>query len=270
MSIVGGRATEGRSGRADGPSPGAATATRGTRRSRAVHRVLAAAARRGAVVEKEILGLADLVGPGDVCLDVGAEFGLYTHVLADLVGPSGAVHAFEPQRGAHRALRLGVRAAGLSWVHLHRIALGAVPGTAELSVPRRRGLPVHGRAYVTAGACDDGPNREFARRRLESVAVETLDSAVADLVAGRVALVKADVEGAEGALLDGGAATLADHRPHLLLEIEDRHTRKYGVGADALFARLTGELGYRAHTWSAGWRSVTGIVDTERNYLFSP
>ncbi|GAA4869291.1 FkbM family methyltransferase [Actinomycetospora straminea] len=267
MSIVGGPATEGRSGGADGPSPGG---RRVTRRSRAVHRVLAAAARRGTAVEKEILGLADLVDPGDVCLDVGAEFGLYTHVLADLVGPGGAVHAFEPQRGAHRALRLGVRAAGLTWVHLHRVALGAVPGTAELSVPRRRGLPVHGRAFLTAGACDDGPNREFPRQRLETVAVETLDTAVADLVPGRLALVKADVEGAEGALLDGGAATLADHRPHLLLEIEDRHTRKYGVGADALFARLTGELGYRAHTWSAGWRPVTGIVDTERNYLFSP
>ncbi|MEJ2864489.1 FkbM family methyltransferase [Actinomycetospora flava] len=229
-----------------------------------------AAARQGTVVEKEILGLAELVGPGDVCLDIGAEFGLYTHVLADLVGPDGAVHAFEPQHGAHRALRLGVRAAGLSWVHLHRLALSDTPGTAELSVPRRRGLPVHGRAYVTAGARDAGPNREFAGHRLESVAVETVDTVVADLTPGGVSFVKADVEGAEGALLDGAAATLADHRPHLLLEIEDRHTQKYGVRAADLFDRLTGELGYRAFTWSAGWRPAAGIVDTERNYLFSP
>lgn len=242
----------------------------GTRRARAVRRVLTAAARRGTVVEKEILGLDALVGPGDVCLDVGAEFGLYTHVLADIVGPGGAVHAFEPQRGAHRALELGVRAAGLGWVHLHRLALGAAPGREELAVPRRHGLPVHGRAYLTVGARDPGPNREFAGHRSESVAVETLDAVVADLGPVPVALVKADVEGAEGALLDGAAVTLATHRPHLLLEIEDRHTRKYGTGACELFARLTGELGYRAHTWSAGWRPVTGIVDTERNYLFSP
>jgi FkbM family methyltransferase len=235
-----------------------------------VGRVLTGAARRGTVVEKEILGLDALVGPGDVCLDVGAEFGLYTHVLADIVGPRGADHAFEPQRAAHRVLELGVRAAGLRWVHLHRLALGATHGREELSVPRRRGLPVHGRAYLTVGAQDAGPNREFAGHRLESVVVETLDAVVADLGLPRVALVKADVEGAEGALLDGAAGVLAAHRPHLLLEIEDRHTRKYGVAADALFARLTGELGYRAHTWSAGWRPVAGIVDTERNYLFSP
>ncbi|PVZ10895.1 FkbM family methyltransferase [Actinomycetospora cinnamomea] len=255
MSIDGVAAADGRTG--------------GTRRSRAVRAVLAAGARRRLVVEKEILGLAELVGPGDVCLDVGAEFGLYTHVLADLVGPSGAVHAFEPQRAAHRALQLGVRAAGLSWVALHRVALGAAPGTAHLSVPRRRGLPVHGRAYLTAGARDDGPNREFSRHRLEAVPVETVDAIVADLGLPRVRLVKADVEGAEGALLDGAAATLAHHRPHLLLEIEDRHTRKYGVRAAELFDRLT-DRGYRACTWSAGWRPVAGIVDTERNYLFSP
>ncbi|MDD7941084.1 FkbM family methyltransferase [Actinomycetospora lutea] len=259
MSIAGGPPTE---------RPNAELG--GTRRSRAVRAALVAAAGRGAPVEKEILGLADLVGPGDVCLDVGAEFGLYTHVLADLVGSRGTVHAFEPQQGAHRALQLGVRAAGLSWVHLHRLALGDAPGTAELSVPRRRGVPVHGRAYVTAGARDAGPNREFAGHRLESVAVETLDAVVADLVPGRVSLLKADVEGAEGALLDGAVGTLAAHRPHLLLEIEDRHTLKYGVRAAELFARLTGGLGYRAHTWAAGWRPVAGIVDTERNYLFSP
>jgi FkbM family methyltransferase len=242
----------------------------GSRRSRAVRAVLGVAARRGIVVEKEILGLADLVGPGDVCLGVGAEFGLYTHVLADLVGPRGAVHAFEPQRAAHRALQLGMRAAGLTWVGLHRLALGAVPGTAHLSVPRRRGLPVHGRAYLTAGARDDGPNREFADHRLEPVAVETVDTVVAGLGLPRLTLVKADVEGAEGALLDGAEGTLARHRPHLLLEIEDRHTAKYGVRADELFDRLTVELGYTACTWSRGWRPVAGIVDTERNYLFSP
>jgi FkbM family methyltransferase len=260
----------------DGRSAGGGAAARttagtgGTRRSRTVRRVLSAAARRGTVVEKEILGLAALVGPGDVCLDVGAEFGLYTHVLADIVGPTGAVHAFEPQRGAHRALELGIRAAGLAWVHLHRIALGASPGREELSVPRRRGLPVHGRAYLTVGARDAGPNTEFPGHRLESVAVETLDTVIADLGPDRVALVKADVEGAESALIDGGAGVLAAHRPHLLLEIEDRHTRKYGVAAAELFARLTDALGYRAYMWSAGWRPVTGIVDTERNYLFSP
>lgn len=249
-------------------------ATTGTRRCRVVHQVLAAAARRGGPVEKEVLGLDELVGAGDVCLDVGAEFGLYTHVLADLVGPTGAVHAFEPQRGARRALVAGVRAAGLTQVQVHPLALGATAGAATLSVPRRRGLPVHGRAFVTAGARDEGPNREFAGHRHETVTLTTLDAVVDDLGLDDITLIKADVEGAEGALLDGAPATLAHHRPHLLLEIEDRHTRKYGVTSSAIFERLTADLGYRARVWAPApvgcWRGVAGVSESERNYLFSP
>lgn len=241
-----------------------------TRRSRLVTAALRHGARRGTAVEKEILGLGEVVGPGDVCLDVGAEFGLYTHVLADLVGPTGVVHAFEPQRGAHRLLRAGIRAAGATGVVLHRTALGDTPGHAVLSVPRRLGLPVHGRAYVTAGAQDPGPNREFAAHRTETVELSTLDAVVADLGLDAVTLIKADVEGAEGALLDGAADTLRRLRPHLLLEIEDRHTRKYGVTAPEFFDRLTAGLGYRAHVWSSGWRPVPGVRDDERNYLFRP
>lgn len=245
------------------------TPVRARRRPRWVHRALAFGARRGGPVEKEILGLDELVGPGDVCVDVGAEFGLYTHVLADLVGPTGAVHAFEPQGGAHRWLAAGVDAVGADWVHLHREALGAGTGSATLSVPRRRGLPVHGRAFVTAGAHDEGPNREFAGRRYETVALTTLDAVVERLALPDVRLVKVDVEGAEGALLDGAERTLARHRPHLLLEIEDRHTAKFGVTGRDIVGRLAAS-GYRPHVWDGTWREVGELRDAERNYLFRP
>lgn len=242
---------------------------RSRRRPRWVHQALAAVARRGGPVEKEILGLGAVVRPGDVCLDVGAEFGLYTHVLAHLVGPGGAVHAFEPQAGAHRWLAAGVRAAGPDWVHLHRLALGAGTGTALLSVPRRCGLPVHGRAFVTTGAHDEGPNREFAGRRHEAVALTTLDAAVQALALPAVRLVKVDVEGAEAALLDGAEQTLRRHRPHLLVEIEDRHTAKFGTTGRDIVARLVA-LGYAPHVWDGAWRGIRELEAGERNYLFRP
>ena len=239
----------------------------GSRRTRLVRRVLDAAARRGGPVEKEILGLSDVVGRGGVCLDVGAEFGLYSHVLADVVGEDGAVHAFEPQRGARRWLTLGVRAAGASWVHVHDMALGADPGHALLSVPRRRGLAVHGRAFVTTGARDEGANREFTAARSESVQLSTVDEQVTALGLHRLDLIKVDVEGAESAVLDGAGHTLATHRPALLLEIEDRHSEKYGVGAADILRRLQ-DAGYVAHVWADRWNAVDSLVPHERNYLF--
>ena len=246
--------------------PGPAVPDRSTRAG-LVHAALAGLARRGGPVEKEILGLGAVARRGDVCVDVGAEFGLYSHVLADLVGPTGAVHAVEPQAGAFRWLAAGLTAAGARNVHRHRLAVGAADGTATLSVPRRRGLPVHGRAYVTAGARDEGPNREFSARRYETVELTTLDALVDGLGLDRLAFVKVDVEGAEGALLDGAARTLARHRPALLLEIEDRHTAKFGVRGVDVVDRLRA-LGYGVAVWRDGWVDVAGLVAGERNYLF--
>ena len=40
--------------------------------------------------------VVDLVEPGDTFYDVGAHFGFYSVLAADLVGSSGAVHSFEP------------------------------------------------------------------------------------------------------------------------------------------------------------------------------
>lgn len=50
------------------------------------------------------MNLADLVAPGDLCLDIGSGAG--TPELAALVGPRGAVHAFVPRPGARARLRL--------------------------------------------------------------------------------------------------------------------------------------------------------------------
>ena len=38
----------------------------------------------------------ELVGPGDVCVDAGANVGHYTFLTAHLAGPTGRVYAFEP------------------------------------------------------------------------------------------------------------------------------------------------------------------------------
>ena len=51
---------------------------------------------RGNWSEPELDLLPSLVKPGDVVLDVGANYGLYSHYMGRLVGPSGHVYAFEP------------------------------------------------------------------------------------------------------------------------------------------------------------------------------
>ncbi len=202
-------------------------------------------------------------------MDVGAEYGLYTWVLSALVGPAGRVHSIEPLPGPARWLRAASRILGCGNVTVHRSALGAHTGHGELSLPRRWGLPVHGRAYLVEGATGPGPNVEFPTSRPVPAPLRTLDELVRSEAIEKVGFVKADVEGAELGVLDGAHQTLSTHRPPLLLEVEDRHLRKYGARPPEVLRRLR-DYGYRPHRWQAGrWIHAPHVSDDCRNYLFT-
>lgn len=242
-------------------------------RLRAAAGLLRLLARRAWFVEDEVAAIAALVRPGATCIDVGAEYGVYTVAMAAAVGPTGTVHAIEPQPDVHRVLARTVTVVGAAdRVRLHHTALGTAPARAELSVPVRRGLPVHGRAFLTAGADHGGPNDEdFGASRRVAVDVTTLDRLAATEGIARLDLLKADVEGAELHVLRGGLATLRAHRPLVQLEVEAPHLDRYGLAVEDLTDLLCGGLGYAMHGWAdGGWGPVDAVTPSRRNYLFVP
>ncbi|MGW0366589.1 FkbM family methyltransferase [Streptomyces sp. NPDC002990] len=240
-----------------------------SRRTAAVAAALRWSAHRLACVEDEVAGLGELVRPGAVCVDVGAEYGLYTWVLSALAGPTGQVHSVEPLPGPARWLRTASLLLGSGNVTVHRAAMGARAGHGTLSLPRRRGLPVHGRAYLTDDARGPGPNTEFRTSRPVATPVRTLDQLARQEGLERICFVKADVEGAELAVLRGGSRILRHHRPTLLLEVESRHLEKYGSRPADLLQHLR-DYGYAAHRWQHGrWSATARITDDSRNYLFT-
>jgi FkbM family methyltransferase len=238
--------------------------------ARSLSRVLRAAAPHAWFLEDEVAGLAEHVRPGAVCLDVGAEYGLYTWTLAGLVGPAGHVHAVEPQPGPSSFVESTRRLLRAGNVTVHRTALGAASGGGVLALPRRRLLPVHGRAFLTTGADGLGSNAEFARHEDVPVAVTTVDDLVGTLGLGHLDLVKVDIEGAEARLLDGAAGTLAAFRPVLMLELEDRHLARFGTTVARVVDGLEA-AGYLARTWdrACGW-VPRRPDDGRRNVLFLP
>lgn len=239
------------------------------RRLTTAGRVLSALSRHAWFVEDEVVGLIDWVKPGDVCIDIGAEYGLYTVALAARVGPDGKVYSIEPQPDATRILDLAVQLAGAAEiVTTYGLALAEEEGQDLLSVPRRRGLPVHGRAYLSGSATGPGPNVEFDSSRLVPVEVTTLDQFCADQDIARVDVIKADVEGAELKVLRGGVDTLSRDHPAIQLEIENPHIAKYGAGAADVVEFLQ-DLGYGMRCWDNGtWRPADRVTDAFRNYLF--
>lgn len=226
-------------------------------------------------LEKEMLALPALVRPGDVCLDVGASLGTYTVILARLVGRGGRVHAIEPRPRSLRVLLLVRRLLTAGNVQVHPIALSDRADGEVIVTPRRRWLlPVPGRTFLK-GSLQAGPegyypgwSQEFGGAAEREVVTRTLDGFAVENRLDRVDFVKIDVEGAELRVLLGAEATLTRHRPAILCEIEDRHTRKYGHGADDVFAWLVSR-GFHPHVFDGrGLREVDWLQPAENNYLF--
>ena len=79
----------------------------------------------GEYSEAEVRFLCSLLEPGDVVVEAGAHIGTICVPMAKVVGPTGAVHAFEPQEEIRDFLRANVANNGLGGsVTVYPLALG--------------------------------------------------------------------------------------------------------------------------------------------------
>jgi FkbM family methyltransferase len=155
----------------------------------------------GEYAEGELELLGALLKPGDVAIDVGANVGTHAVVLAQRVGPGGAVLAFEPQRVLHQVLTTNATLNGITWLRAVHAAVGASSGA--IDVP-----PID---YAQRG--DFGGLQLGNWAHGEQVTVITLDS----LALKRCALIKVDVRGMEAQVLEGAGALIAATKPVLYL-----------------------------------------------------
>lgn len=217
--------------------------------------------------EPELRGLAAVVRPGDHVFDVGAAHGMYTLPLADLVGPGGRVHAFEPHPRQQSQLRFLRRVFGLLHVNVNAAAVGAEPGEQAMTLPYTFLFPIYGHAHVAKGAAID-PTR---RTRSWPTTVTTVDAVCDREGIERVSFIKVDVEGFEPRVIEGAAATIERDRPSLLLEIEDRHLARYDRDANQFANELRSRWPeYGIYTWvDEDWWPTERIESGTRNYLFA-
>jgi len=151
--------------------------------------------------------LARQLRPGMRFVDVGANFGYYTLLGADLVGPSGRVAAIEPNPRAHGLLTMSVRLNGFAgMVETYSGALSDSTGETLLVVPASE--PKN--AYIPRIA-EGAPELDAV-----SVPMTTGDALLAKW--DRVDVLKIDAEGSEEGILRGLAGIVARDRPQILVE----------------------------------------------------
>jgi FkbM family methyltransferase len=169
------------------------------------------------------------VKPGMTVLDIGANTGYMTILLADRVGVHGQVHSFEPMPANYELLRKNVDANGLNQVHLHNIALSDRKGEATLHID-----PGNDGGNTIGNVTGEG----WYGHSSITVATEALDDFLERAGIAKVNFIKIDVEGAES-LVFAGARKLLTRRdaPLIVCEVGDPAQRL--VGATELDLRKT-------------------------------
>lgn len=164
----------------------------------------------GTFIEPPLVAMRPHIDADAVCLDVGANIGIYTLAMS-MLAPRGVVHAFEPAPQAFKHLTRNLAENSVSNVKAHNVAVGEEAGPVEFRE----------NAEFLAGSFRIEPDSLLGRTlrdEIITVPCTTLDDFVSERGIGRVDFVKIDVEGGELQVLRGARRTLEAHRPAVLLE----------------------------------------------------
>lgn len=160
-----------------------------------------------------------LIDRGDICLDVGANFGWYTTLMALHCGNAGEVHAFEPVPQSFRELEKNYALYGSPEnVFINEIALGDREGMISINIID--GEPT---GHASIAKMGDSKSSSYECR------MTTLDRYLVKNGVGDVNFVKVDIEGAEMMFLQGADRLFKqEKRPIFLMEMALGTTRHFG------------------------------------------
>lgn len=153
--------------------------------------------------EKDMHVFRSLLAPGQTAIDVGANLGVLSTMLASLVGPTGRVLSFEPSPVVFSKLQKTIKANDLRQVVPLNLGCGRSRSTEQLHQVSKSS----GNSSIVA------PGQASVEIR-----VEALDD-IGEAWASPVSLLKIDTEGFEPQVLHGASRLIAEHRPIIYLEM---------------------------------------------------
>jgi FkbM family methyltransferase len=202
-----------------------------------------------------------LVKPGTTAVDLGANIGIYTKVLSDLVGPAGNVISVEPVPQTFEVLSRNIRSLALRNISCVNAAVSHSDGEVTMELPEYHtgGTNFYQARVVTTGDHVVPDSRPHLRVRATK-----LDTLVA--AAKPVDFVKCDVEGHELECLTGAEMILTSHRPAWLVEVSGDPDEP-GTNASRLFQLFAG------HSYGPWWFDGRRLIerrpgDRSVNYFF--
>ena len=192
-----------------------------------------------------------LTNHGDVCLDIGANIGIYSLIFAKLSGNCQNVHSFEPVNHIRSKFILNSRLNNFDNININPFALGAKTEVINMNQVKK-GIFRGGTSSFIKNENWESLNKEDFE--IVPVKVKTLDNYVEEKNLDKLNFIKIDVEGFEWNVLQGGKKTLESFKPYILMEYDfKRHNNQQkpqeykeffeGIGYEAYeFIAKKGEL----------------------------
>jgi FkbM family methyltransferase len=186
--------------------------------------------------------LVERLRPGDHFLDIGAHFGYFSLLAAELVGENGQVRSFEPSGPTYALLAENLR--GLRHVRTEPLAMAAEDGPLVFYE-----FPPLFSEYNSTDVAQFESEAWFkenppTRKEVPATSLDTL-TAPGDF---RPAWIKIDAEGGELSVIGGGKFFLENNYPGIVMEYLEP-SRNNAPHRAAV--RLLAEWGYRPHTIGA-------------------
>lgn len=197
--------------------------------------------------EPELRDIMRAVLPvGGTAIDVGANAGWHTLLMARLVGPGGRVLAVEPNPSVREHLSRNLAINGLMQVEVAGAALAEQQGVLNFVAPTADDPASASGHVVTSAAAPANAIR---------VAASTLDVLAEEKKLDRIDLLKIDAEGFEWPILQGAERTIGRFRPAVIFEF-DRAYAARGSDSGSLFAEFFRRHRYRLFAVGRNWSEL--------------
>jgi FkbM family methyltransferase len=195
----------------------------------------------GGYVLARVSEIREAVKEGDTVIDIGANIGYFTVLLANLVGPKGKVYAFEPDPRNFHLLQRTIERNG--WTHVIAEQKGVSNKAGEFTL------------YQTRSCAANTLTPDSEHISAVKVNVVTLDDFLSD--EPHIDFVKMDMDGSEPLAIQG-MAQLIQRSPNLqvVAEFEPGNVKRY----------LSNPLDFITIAEQHGL-TLTGILDPDNGRL---
>jgi FkbM family methyltransferase len=191
--------------------------------------------------------------PGMVALDIGANVGFFTIMMADIVGQSGKIFSFEPIPENYSLLKKNVEENKFSSVTTYKKAISNTNGVAKIT---KNPINDGGHSLGNLSENPDLSGQDIKKLQIDIETI-TLDSFIEENNIGKVDFIKMDVEGAEHLVLKGGKKLLSrSDAPVIVCELMERAQKQFGYSAKKLYYDFTA-LGYKCFSLESNFPQLS-------------